>query len=108
MRETLREHGIEAQPASEFSTRDEGCWLLTKAQFDGMECRVVVTVGYDAYYVNAWCRCTSYLVYVSSIGNIRGTKIKQSTAVQWIIPYPASTPQYREVQDYIDGNDGDN
>ena len=49
MRETLREHGIDPQPASEFSTRDEGCWLLTGDQFAGMECRVVVVVGYDNY-----------------------------------------------------------
>ena len=45
-------------------------------------------------------------VYVSSIGNIRG-EIKHSTAVQWINPYPASTPQHRKIQNYIDGNDTD-
>ena len=101
MRETLREHGIEPQPASEFSTREEGCWLLTGDQFAGMECRVVVAVEYAGYYdVNAWCRCTSYLVYVAS--DIRMRKIKQSTAVQWINPYPASTQPHREVQHFID------
>ena len=72
MRGTLREHGIEPQPASEFSTRDEGCWLLTEARFAGMECRVVVVLGEDIYggagvstTANALCRCTSYLIYVS-------------------------------------------
>ena len=64
MRDTLRKHGIEPQPASEFSTRDEGCWLLTADQFAGMECRVVVVVEDAGYYsdVNAWCRCTSICV----------------------------------------------
>ena len=112
MRGTLREHGIEPQSASEFSTREEGCWLLTGDQFAGMECRVVVVVDDGGYDINALCRCTSYLVYVSIIGSIRtrskqirgniNEQIKQSTAVQLINPYPASTPQHREVQDFID------
>ena len=102
MRGTLREHGIEPQHASEISTRDEGCWLLTDAEFAGMECRVVVAVDAGGYDANALCRCTSYLVFVSSIDNIRMGKIKQSTAVQWINPYPASTPPHREVQNFID------
>ena len=103
MRETLQEHGIEPQPASEFSTREEGCGLLTDDQFAGMECRVVVTVDYDrSFAANAWCRCTSYLVYVASIGDITMRNIKGSTAVQWINPYPASTQPHREVQHFID------
>ena len=100
MRETLREHGIEPQPASEFSTREEGCWLLTPAQFAGMECRVVVAVG--AYAANALSRCISYLVYVSDIGDIKRREIKYSTAVQLINPYTAGHPQHRRVQNYID------
>ena len=106
MRETLREHGIEPQPASEFSTREEGCWLLTPAQFAGMECRVVVAVEHimiNCYYdANALCRCTTYLVYVSDIGDIKRREIKHCTAVQLINPYPASTPRQREVQNFID------
>ena len=103
MRETLRKHGIEPQPPSEFSTREEGCWLLTEAQFAGMECRVVVAVAdVIGSNTNAWCRCTSYLVYVASIGDIRMGRVKNSTAVQLINPYPASTQQHRTVQNYID------
>ena len=101
MRKTLREHGIEPQPASEISTREEGCWLLTDAQFAGMECRVVVAVD-GGYAANTWGRCTSYLVCVASIGDIGRRSSKRSCAVQWINPYPASTPQHREVQNFID------
>ena len=108
MRETLRKHGIEAQPASEFNTREEGCWLLTDGQFAGMECRVVVRLGVfvrigTGYYgdVNATCRCTSYLIYVTNTTILE--RFKPSTALQYINPYPAGTPERREVQNTIRG-----
>ena len=102
MRETLRKHGIEPQPASEFNAREEGCWLLTEDQFAGMESRVVVRLG-DGYYddVNATCRCTSYLIYVTNTADLRD--FKKSPAVQIINPYPAGTHQHEEVQKEIRG-----
>ena len=120
MRETLRKHGIEAQPASEFNAREEGCWLLTDEQFAGMECRVVVRVGGvvrvgnavrlgdvvrlgdDNYSdANATCRCTSYLIHVADTDSLG--RFKPSTGFQCINPYPAGTHQHREVQNRIDG-----
>ena len=101
MRETLRKHGIEAQPASEFNTREEGCWLLTDDQFAGMECRVVVVVGADLREANAFCRCTSYLIYVADLAAIQSFNVKKAMAVHFINPYPPSTYNHRKVQTYI-------
>ena len=106
MRETLRKHGIEAQPASEFTAREEGCWLLTDGQFAGMECRVVVVVGCGYTDTNAACRCNSYLTYVTKMDNTFWDvqeRFIRSPAVKFINLYPAGTAEHREVQYTIDG-----
>ena len=65
------------------------------------------------YYgdANTTCRCTSYLIYVADNSDLERFRqsgaikqpIKQSTAVQYINPYPAGTRQHRYVQNEIDG-----